>query len=193
MSDMMHSRLRLFLPLAQVVVAAALITSHYLRRDSMSDPSWVKPDWQICGGLNAPATLFISSLQHAIYRWLPGHFWLDFTMYYVIWTIGYLLLIALIWYFVSIEMSCINRDWLSALTPRTGARALADSLLVVFGVALGLGGLVAQSVPSASRIYPIIVATPYLIWAIFLVVFYGHDLWVYLGQIQRMTRRRDIL
>ena len=91
-------------------------------------------------------------------------------------TIGYLFLIALLWFLVGLEIRQLNQHWLSSLTPRTGVRGLADFVLVALGVALILVGLFGLSF-SGSRPYSLL----YAIWGCILIFFYGHDFWVCRG------------
>lgn len=53
----MRPKVRIVLPFVQVLVAVALITSNVLRPNPIRNPPFMAPDWQLCAGLNAPATL----------------------------------------------------------------------------------------------------------------------------------------
>jgi hypothetical protein len=123
----MRHGLKLFLPLVQVVVAAVLMTSHYLGPDTVSNPSWAKADWQTCSSLNAPASVVIFSLHHAADRWFPGNTLVGYLTYYFLDTICYLALIAILWYLVSKEMTDVRGGWQSSLTYGTRFRPLADT------------------------------------------------------------------
>jgi hypothetical protein len=166
----MRPKVRVVLPIVQVLVAAALITSNFLRPDPMSNPSWRAPDWQFCAGLNAPATITRYWLEKITGLWQWGHARTDF----VISTTLYFLLVWLLWYLVSIE---IGGKGQSILTPKTRLRRVADVLAIVFGIAVGSSALPIRR-EFVGFTYPHLMAMPYFIWGVVISVFYSHDLWV---------------
>ena len=95
----------------------------------------------------------------------------------------YLVLVGLLWYVVSIE---IDGKGLSVLTPKTRMRRTADVLAVFFGVAVANTGLLIRRYEFGFvTTYSTLVATPYFIWAVTIVVFYGHDLWACLDKARK--------
>jgi hypothetical protein len=163
----MRPKVRIVLPLVQVVLAAALITSNVLRPNPISHPSFMAPDWQLCAGLNAPATLARGWLARITNGWRWGPF--------AFWTTLYLLLVWTLWYLVSIEVGGKGQ---SILTPKTPMRRMGDLLLIIVGAAVGLGGLSIRRESGFASPYSTIEAVPYFIWGAVISVFYGHDLWV---------------
>jgi hypothetical protein len=128
------------------------------------------PDWQLCAGLNAPATLARGWLARITNGWRWGPF--------AFWTTIYLLLIWLLWYLVGIEVGGKGQ---SILTPKTGMRRLADLLLIILGVAVALNGLSIRRESGFVAPYDTLEAVPYYVWGMIIVVFYAHDLWQSFG------------
>lgn len=171
----MRFKLRVWLPVVQLAIAIVLITGNRLR-DRIEDPSWIKPDRQICDGLNAPASVVRFCLLRVADRELQSVAWIDFTLE----TIVYFALVWLLWYFVSIEVSGRNGKRPNALTRTTTMRAAIDVPLIVFGAALAVyGQLVRHQFGGRPDVYANLVSVPYFIWAIVLVTFYAYDLWAY--------------
>ena len=164
----MRPKVRIVLPLIQLAVAGALTTSNFHRPNPIANPSFRAPDWQFCAGLNAPAAIIRDWLTRNIWQW--GHPQIDF----VLQTALFFLLVWLLWYLVSIE---IGGKGHSILTPKTRMRRISDLLLMVFGTAVGLGGLTVRHDLGVSGPYSNLVAVPYYIWGVVISVFYGHDLW----------------
>jgi hypothetical protein len=162
----MRPKIRIVLPLVQVLVAIGLITSNVLRPHPIRNPPFMAPDWQFCAGLNAPATLVRGWLVGITNGWLWGPF--------AFWTAVYLLLVWLLWYLVSIE---IGGKGFSILTPKTGIRRIADLFLIIVGAAVVLGGSVIRRQSGFLAPYNTLEAVPYFIWGATIVAFYGHDLW----------------
>ncbi len=73
----MRFRLRVWLPVVQMAIAIVLITGNRLQ-DRKDNPSWIKPDRQICDGLNAPASLVRFSLLKVAGHELRSVTWIDF-------------------------------------------------------------------------------------------------------------------
>lgn len=167
----MRPRVRIVLPLVQVVVAIALLTSNFLRPNPMSSPSWRAPDWQFCAGLNGPATVARDWLIRLTNGWSWGHARITFAF----WTTLYFVLVWLLWYLVSIEIGGKGR---SVLAPKTGTPRTANLFLIIIGAAVGLCGLSIRHESAFADPYSTLVAMPYFVWGIVIVVFYGHDLWV---------------
>lgn len=170
----------MLLPLMQVLLAVALITSNLLRPDPPGDPSWTKPDWQLCLGLNAPASLIAQIALHLRLQWFNP----DFPSNIVVDWIVRLPLIWLLWYLVSIEIGGKGR---SVLTAETRIPRVADVFAIALGVIVGAQGLYGTRhfPPSYARL----VAAPYLIWAIVLIGFYGHDLWLFFAGKHELVNR----
>lgn len=159
----------LVLPLVQVVLAVALMTSNFLRPFSMERPAWKLPDRQFCYGLNAPATLLAAVPARIADRWLREYYPLDLVVESVI----YFLLIGLLWYGVAIEIGGNGR---SVLAPITRMRTMSDTLAVIFGATLGVLGPLGTRQVGGTVTYERLVAAPYLIWAAIIIGFYGRDL-----------------
>jgi hypothetical protein len=172
--DEMCFRLRVWLPLVQLAVAIALTTSKFLRLNRIENPSWIAPDRQICDALNAPAALVRFFLLKFAVRAFTRPSRVDF----ILETIVYFALVGVLWFFVAVEINARNREKLSALTAKTGIRTAADVVLIAFGAGLTvLGQLVRHQFGGIPDTYSNLIAVPYFIWAIVIVVFYGHDLW----------------
>jgi hypothetical protein len=92
-----RSRLRVWLPIVQLAIAIALITSNRLQ-DRLESPSWIKPDRQICDGLNAPASLVRFCLLKVADREFQSIRWIDS----ILETVVYFALVWTLWYLVSI-------------------------------------------------------------------------------------------
>ncbi|HEV2112898.1 MAG TPA: hypothetical protein VGR50_02040, partial [Terriglobales bacterium] len=125
---MMGTKLRLWLPLVQCLIAAGLITSNGLRPDSIHSPSFIAPDIQLCAAINAPATVakavamfvFWGRVTQSFYNHYPDllsraalvriNFLLDAAFY--------LVLIGVLWCLIGIEIENLGRDWLSFVTPK---------------------------------------------------------------------------
>ena len=173
----MRDRMRLVLPLVQVVVATALTAQDFLRPGTFERPSWTAPFRQFFLGLNAPAALIKVYLTKLAWMWdlryYPTMFILD--------TIVYVGLVGMVWCAVSIE---IHGNGKSILTSKTGVRRLADLLAVVFGGVLVITGLLIHRRISGYLVsypdyvgHPDLVAVLFFIWGAAVAVFYGHDLW----------------
>ncbi len=169
----MTRRIRLLLPLAQVLLAVVLVWSNFHQPASFGDPSWAKPDRQFCDGLNAPATLIRSFLVAVSDRWWPG----NNTVNVFLETFVFFCLVGLVWYLASVEIGGSGR---SVLTQRTGFRRAADLFAILFGVAIGVAGSLHSANLGTLAAYRRLVAIPYLAWAALIVTFYGRDLYLVL-------------
>jgi hypothetical protein len=170
----MRVKFSVLLPVVQLGVAITLISSNRFRHDSIENPSWVAPDRQVCDGLNAPAAVIRMLLVKLCDYLFTRQAWLIS----VLETIVFCVLVALLWYLVAIEISSMIRDGRSALTSTSGMRAVADVLLITFGISLAVaGGLVRHQFGGRPDIYANLVAAPYFVWALIIVAFYGYDLW----------------
>ena len=181
--EIMRSRLRIWLPLLQVLLAAALITSNLLRPDPLSDPSFRAPDRQFCDALNAPVVLIRGlGLRFAerefphLYSQLYGG-WAGV----IIENIMYLGLVGLLWYLVGIEIDGRKEGKLSVVAAKTGMRTVSDLLLIFFGISLGIAAIFGHA---GFGTYYGLFAVTYFIWAIAIIWCYGRDLWH-----QRQKRR----
>jgi hypothetical protein len=179
---MVRCRMRLVLPLVQVALAVALMTSNFLRPFSVENPAWTKPDRQFCLGLNAPATLLAEIPVRFANRWFREYYPLDVVVDSVI----YFLLIGILWYGVAIEIGGNGR---SVLAPMTRMRRMSDTLAVIFGAMLGVLGLLGTRQVGGTVAYVRLVGMPYLIWAGTIMGFYGRDLWVSFGGAQKRAAR----
>jgi hypothetical protein len=87
-------------------------------------------------------------------------------------TIVFFVLVGVLWYGVSVELGGKGQ---SVLTPKTGIRSAADISAVIVGVLLIVFGVLVRGQFGGVTIYSDLVATPYIIWGIVVVMFYGHD------------------
>lgn len=165
------SRVRVLLPLVQLIIAVALTTSNFVRADSPSNPAWRAPDRQVCDAVNAPAAVVRFGLLKALDRWAPNHVRADF----VIETGVYFVLVALLWYGVSVEITRHRQSRCNLARTRTVSRALFDIFFVLFGIAVGTAGQPVRHQFMDVTAYSTFLALPYFIWAVVLVVFYGYD------------------
>lgn len=164
----MRNRIRLLLPLCQVVLAVALDTSNR-RRPGTS--AWEAPDRQFCDALNAPAALVRYFLVAFTDRWFPSP-----QTHYAVETIIYFLLVGVLWYTVSLEIGGTGR---SVVTRATGIRLTTDVFAVAFGAALGFAGAeVRYQFGHPATTYSDLVSIPYFIWSVAIMVFYGRDLFL---------------
>lgn len=185
----MHIKLRWLLPLLQVLLAAALLVSNFRRPDRIENPAWTKADRQLCDGLKAPAALIRFGVLKATDKWMPNHSVADF----VIDTLGYLALVAVLWYFVAKEIVRHLALKRGALARRSPLRNIADCALVLFGIVLvGFGILVRRQFGFPIGAYATVVALPYFIWGIVLAGLYGRDLWVSVSVAQETVANADV-
>src|ERR1039458_1976830 len=97
----MRLKLTVFLPMVQVILAICLITHNHFRAIHISHPSWEAPDIQLCDGLNAPAAEVRFWLLQGLHQYFPrDRVVVDIAMG----TAVYFVLIALLWYLVSLEI-----------------------------------------------------------------------------------------
>lgn len=183
----MRTRMRLVLPLAQVAIAIILKTHNFLGPDPLVHPAWQRADNQFCNGLNAPATLVRELLGRTAARlecllWIPAGLrsatpccwgYLSYPVDLALDTIVYFGLVWLVWYGVSVE---IRGGGQSVLASKTRMRAVADALAIVFSVAMVAYGLEIRSGFRAPSAYWNVVAVPYYIWGVSVMIFYGRDL-----------------
>jgi hypothetical protein len=177
----MRSRLRIWLPLLQVLLAAALITSNLLRPDPVSDPSFRAPDRQFCDALNAPVVLIRGCLLRFAEREFPYRYGqlYEGQAGVIIENIVFLGLVALLWYLVGLEINGRKEGKLSVIAAKIGMRTVSDLLLIIFGACLGIAAIFGHA---GFGTYYGLFAVPYFIWAIVIIWFYGRDLWVYQRQ-----------
>ena len=180
------SKIRLILPLTQAALAVVLKAHSFLGPDLPSRPAWQKADNQLCDAWNAPATLVREGLiwlaSRAECLLIPVRLrpeapccwgYLSYPVDLLIRTILYFGLVWLLWYAASIEIGGGGR---SLLAPRTGMRTVADIFAVLLGASLIAFGLAVRSGFRAPSTYWNAMATPYYMWGILFVIFYGHDL-----------------
>jgi hypothetical protein len=177
-------RLRILLPSIQIVVAVILLTSNYLRPDPPHNPASRAADLQFCDGLNAPAALAKYLLMRIVYREVlfPYSPWAEL----IVQTVVYLGLIGLLWYVVGLEIDRRTRGGPSRSTARTCVRPIADSLLIAFGITLAI---VAVKFHAGAGTYYGLFGILHLSWAVVIVAFYGHDLWIVLARRTRSPTR----
>lgn len=90
----------------------------------------------------------------------------------------YLVVIALLWYVVSLELEPGAQRRSSKVTPSLGSRRVADFLIIFYGLALGIVGELVRHQFGGVSLYSNLVSVPYFLWMIVLVGFYGRDLWL---------------
>lgn len=168
---MMRTKIRILLPLAQMVIAIALIVSNRLRPFSDESPAWTRPDWQIVHGLNAPA----ADIKYYAMKMVDSRIFGPFLTECVFDPGILVVLVGMLWYLVSIE---IEGNGLSVLTPKSRMRSALDVAAIAFGAELvHIGVLVRHQFGGDPTTYSNLVAIPYFIWAAAIVAFYGHDFW----------------
>jgi hypothetical protein len=170
---MTRSRLQTWLPSVQVLLAAVLLTSNYLRRiDTPHDPSWTALDRQFCDGLNAPVALVKYLLLRIVYRELPYPYgdWAGL----ILETVVYLALVGLLWYVVAREIASGPRGRSkTGNTTKTSARPITDVLLIAFGITLAIATV---ALHAGGGTYYGLFGILHLLWAAVIVTFYGYDL-----------------
>jgi predicted membrane protein len=114
-------------------------------------------------------------MQFCPERYMTGSSTGCYPVGFVVETVVYFGLVALLWYAVALEAAGKGR---SILTPKTGMRAAADCLAIVFGASVLVFGVLYSS-RFGSRIDSFLVGITYLVWAVAIIVFYGHDLRVH--------------
>lgn len=175
----MRNRIRFILPLVQVIIAAALITSNSVRPappgDTIPGPRHWMLDIQYCLALNSPAAMIATIEVDALHDLL----WTYYPLYPIVNLTFFFSLVWLLWYAVSIE---IGGHGLSLVMPKTGFRRLAD----ILAMALGIGVLIYAGIAPAGMLYEKFVSPVHLLWGLTIIGFYGHDLWASLR-----TRRND--
>jgi hypothetical protein len=152
----MRLRIRVWLPLLQLTIAVVLTTVNLLRHNSIENPSWVKPEKQICDGINAPATLVrflltkIGALEFPTFTRLT--FVLEIMVYFV--------LVGLLWYVVALQVDRkTSSNESHALAPSTPIRAILDVLLILFALALMVfGALVRHQFGGRPDIYSTLIS-----------------------------------
>jgi len=168
----MHHKLRILLPVAQVVLAGVVLVSDAIgnasRPPSFANMSWTRPAWQICLALNAPATVVAAYPLTLAYQ-SPSIYPLLLPLQLFI----RLSLSWLLWYLVAVEIEGNGR---SVLTAKTRIQGIADLSAIAFGISVAAAGVdwTRLFTPEYARL----VATPYLIWAVTIVGFYSRDLWL---------------
>lgn len=167
-----------WLPLAQVALATILMASNLLRPYSQADPTWQKPDRQLCAALNAPAAVLAEYPVRLIDRWLGSYYPLSLAIEGAV----YLSLIWAVWYVVCIEAGGKRG---SVVTSRVRRRRWLDALLIVFGAVVGVCGTLASG--SFHGNYARLIGAPYLIWALVIIGFYSRDLVISRHGFRRLT------
>ena len=165
----MTPRLRIALPLAQAILASALITVNLFRSDSVMTPSWHKPEIQFCHALNAPAALAVHLLREATYQWAPYPHRVELALE----TIVYVGLVWLIWFLVALQIEGRGR---CILMPRSRLRGVADLFGLIVGAGTGVVGLLVRHQLGAVTTYSNLLSVPYFLWAVLIIGFYGCDL-----------------
>jgi hypothetical protein len=95
------------LPVVQMAIAIGLTMHNFQRPFSLEDPTWTKLDRQLCDTLNWPG----------LPNRDPNHMLLE--------TVGYVALVGVLWYAVTIEISGNGQGILAATS---GMRKSADVL-----------------------------------------------------------------
>lgn len=179
----MRPRLRIWLPLVQVLLAAVLITKNLFWPDPRFHPSFTAPERQFCDALNAPVVLIRGFWQRFALREFPQLY--DGWAGLIIENLIYIALVGLLWYLVSIEISSQKEGKVSIVAEKTGMRVAFDLLLIFFGIYLGC-----ITILNILRfvIWHGVFVIPYFIWATVIIWFYGRDLWVYGRQMRRAIK-----
>lgn len=168
---------RWYLPFVQVALATALLVSNLSRPSAAYYQRWARPDAQLSYAINAPAGMLRAWLMGlAEQSGLPTHsiHWIEM----LVQTVLYILMVFLLWYFVSIELSK-TPDRGSSLTRLTPIRGIADLLLIFIGIGIGYFAVLVQRQFGPVSVYSILVSVPYFVWSMGLVSFYCYDLWIY--------------
>jgi|SRR5271165_2514146 len=174
----MRAKMRVALPLVQVAIAIALAMPDYLRPESLEHPSKRNLSLQWGFALNAPATVSRYYLQRFALQFCPERYMTsDFTGCYpldfIFETFVYFVLVWFLWRVVLREVGGRGQ---SVLTARTRMRSAVDAFAILFGALVAVfGTVISNQIGSRSAA---LVWITYLIWAITIIVFYGHDLWV---------------
>lgn len=164
----MPANYRYILPTIQTALAAAVMAHNPLPL-SVWQYEWQSLDWLICSGVNAPATLVAQRLIDPVIEWLVDHYPVSIVLPVVI----RLSAIWLLWYLVAVE---IGGRGSSALAQKTRLRKLVDLAAISFA-----GYLVASGAPfvnNSSAWTHTLMGMQWILWALVIVGFYGHDLWV---------------
>jgi hypothetical protein len=174
----MRARMRIVLPLVQVVIAFALTMPSYLKPDLLEYPSKKKLGLQWGFALNAPATVSRYFLQRLALQFCPDKYmtgtWTGcYPLPFVFETFVYFAFVWFLWRIVLLEISGRGQ---SLLTTRTRIRKLADALAIVFGALVAFFGIVISNQMGPGW-HAALVGITYLLWAVTIIVFYGHDLW----------------
>lgn len=141
---------------------------------------------QLGFALNGPATALRYILERFAMQFCPatyeGNPWTGcYPLAPIFETIVYFTLVWLLWYAVALEAGGRGQ---SILTPRTGRRVLADALLVLFGAAVAVFGTLSAN-PVHLPVRSTFVGVTYLLWALAIVIFYSHDLWLHIRKLQK--------
>jgi hypothetical protein len=167
----MSKRIQFVLPFVQVALAVALMSHNLIGKESSAHPKWRHADWQICLALNAPASVLADYPADIAYRWFGSHYPLNTIVEWIV----RLSLIWSLWFCVAIELRGKGQ---SILAPKTRMRRAADLMAIAFGLVVGNIGIVVGGQFG-------LLSLPYLIWALVIVGFYGHDLWVSFGGVRQ--------
>jgi len=175
----MRHKLRVAIPLVQVAIAIALTTPSYLRSPSIDHPAKRNLGLQWGVALNAPAEVSRYFLQRLAMQFCPERYRGNFTecppLNVIFETVVYFALVWVLWCGVLLELSGGGQ---SVLSPRTRMRTAADLFAILFGGLVAFFGVVISDQLGPRYAAP--VGITYLIWAIAIIVFYSHDLWVHL-------------
>jgi hypothetical protein len=175
------NRIRIVLPLLNVVVAIALTASNYLAPGTPANPAFIHPDRQLCDAPNAPVAVFrllIINLE----KWLPENW--QYPVDFVLNTLLSIGFVALVWYAVAIEIGGNGR---SLIMPKTGVHLAADIVAVLLGFSI-LAPLLLVSRHLNPNFFALIIDALYVNWATAIVIFYGRDL---LASIRQMRSPRE--
>jgi hypothetical protein len=179
----MRIRMRIALPLVQVAIAVPLtLSNYYFGSEPQGHEAHRKLDVQLGFALNAPAMVSRNFLEAIAVQFCPEKYRTSpstgcYPLPFAVETVVYFGLVGLLWYAVMLEAAGNGQ---SVLTTKTGMRPAADALAILFGAAVGVfGALISQQI--GPRVDSFLVGIIYIIWAIAIMVFYGRDLWLYLG------------
>jgi hypothetical protein len=170
----MSKKLKLWLPLVQVLIAVVLVMMNARRPHTWGNPTWKELDIQLCHALNAPATVVLL-FPYLISQSFGGSYYL------VNWAVDkliYFALVWLLWYMFSVR---VTGGRIGAPIAKSGLRRATSTLASLFGVGVGVYALIVMTQFGGVEFlgltdYGLLLSVPYLVWAVIIVKFYSRDL-----------------
>jgi hypothetical protein len=132
---------------------------------------------QISYTINAPAALISSTLARFLSMKWPTSYaaWFFFTYVF------YFVLVAALWYVVSLEASGTEGSSLTRLVVRKAYRKFADALLVALGLLLVFMGVLNLGFIHEALRTEMASSIGFLLWGLLITSFYGRDLYAFAG------------